>query len=303
MKKLLLSAADWLCSRETSSSNRQQGASGTIAVVCISDTHNNRPDIPDGDILIHAGDLTEMGTFTELQDQLDWLKSQPHRHKIVIAGNHDLLLDPGFVDQFPSRIFEKPGSSRADLDFGDLIYLCNSQVTLDLPGRPPIKVYGSPMTPMFGTWAYQYPPIRNVWKESIPDDTDIVVTHGPPALYRDTATNKHNGCPHLLQELQRVRPTLAVFGHIHCGRGISHIVFDKVQCMYDRMKLGQVSMLAVVQIITAYLKRACGISRDKGQTTTLVNAAIMGEVKHRETHGLMAGLGECEIRTATVVYS
>jgi len=57
-----------------------------IAVVCISDTHNLQPQLPDGDLLLHAGDLTEAGTFQELQEQLDWLNNQPHRHKVVIAG-------------------------------------------------------------------------------------------------------------------------------------------------------------------------------------------------------------------------
>ena len=57
-----------------------------IAVVCVSDTHNFESQLPDGDLLLHAGDLTEGGTFEELQEQLDWLNNQPHRHKVVIAG-------------------------------------------------------------------------------------------------------------------------------------------------------------------------------------------------------------------------
>jgi len=57
-----------------------------IAVVSVSDTHNLQPQLPDGDLLLHAGDLTEAGTFKELQEQLDWLNNQPHRHKVVIAG-------------------------------------------------------------------------------------------------------------------------------------------------------------------------------------------------------------------------
>ena len=64
-----------------------------ISVVCISDTHNTQPYIPAGDLLLHAGDLSNWGTFAEIQAQLTWLSQQPHRYKIVIAGNHDLLLD------------------------------------------------------------------------------------------------------------------------------------------------------------------------------------------------------------------
>lgn len=69
--------------------------SNPISVVCVSDTHNSQPVLPDGDILIHAGDMTQSGSFKELQVTLDWLNAQPHPHKIVIAGNHDKLLDPG----------------------------------------------------------------------------------------------------------------------------------------------------------------------------------------------------------------
>jgi hypothetical protein len=75
-----------------------------IRVVCLSDTHNETPHVPDGDILIHAGDLTQNGTFTELQAQLSWLAKLPHQYKIVIAGNYDLLLDPDFsVKNGPSH--------------------------------------------------------------------------------------------------------------------------------------------------------------------------------------------------------
>jgi Calcineurin-like phosphoesterase len=68
-----------------------------ITIVCISDPHNSKPSLPDGDILLHYGDLSQYGTFAEIQAQLDWLNSQPHKHKIVIAGNHNLILDESFV--------------------------------------------------------------------------------------------------------------------------------------------------------------------------------------------------------------
>ena len=67
-----------------------------IKVVCVSDTHNQTPALPDGDLLVHAGDLTERGTFAEMQTQLDWLNQQPHLRKVVIAGNHDRILDASY---------------------------------------------------------------------------------------------------------------------------------------------------------------------------------------------------------------
>lgn len=57
-----------------------------IRVVCISDTHDLQPELPDGDLLLHAGDLTSKGTFNQLQAQLTWLNNQSHRYKVIIAG-------------------------------------------------------------------------------------------------------------------------------------------------------------------------------------------------------------------------
>jgi hypothetical protein len=73
----------------------------TICVICISDTHNSKPPIPEGDILLHAGDLSQYGLFDEIQAQLDWLNTLPHKHKVVIGGNHDLILDEEFVKRYP----------------------------------------------------------------------------------------------------------------------------------------------------------------------------------------------------------
>lgn len=68
-----------------------------IRIVCISDTHDLRPELPDGDVLLHAGDLTSQGTFDQLQTQLNWLNKQTHRYKVVIAGNRCLDLDPSII--------------------------------------------------------------------------------------------------------------------------------------------------------------------------------------------------------------
>jgi len=86
-----------------------------ITVVCVSDTHTPQPSLPNGDLLLHAGDLSQSGSFEEIQAQLDWINAQPHKHKVVIADNHDILLDPQFVDRFPERILKRPDSSFTDL--------------------------------------------------------------------------------------------------------------------------------------------------------------------------------------------
>lgn len=74
-----------------------------LRIVCISDTHSRQPVVPDGDVLIHAGDLTENGSFDEVQEQLKWLASLSHRFKIFVAGNHDVLLDHAFLSKYPER--------------------------------------------------------------------------------------------------------------------------------------------------------------------------------------------------------
>jgi 3',5'-cyclic AMP phosphodiesterase CpdA len=128
-----------------------------IKVVCISDTHNTQPELPPGDLLLHAGDLTEWGTFEELQSQLTWLSSQPHTHKVMIAGNHDVLLDRAFLNRFPDRYNDEFKAKVSDLNFGSVIYLQDSAVTLEFPDREnrKLRIYGSPTTPEYVASAFQ----------------------------------------------------------------------------------------------------------------------------------------------------
>ena len=146
-----------------------------VAVVCISDTHNTQIGVPDGDILIHAGDLTQSGSFQELQDALGWLCALPHPTKIVIAGNHELLIDSAWDD-----LSGQAASKRAQLDWGDIIYLENNEVTISCPNGRQLRVYGSPYSTRHGNWAFQYPRNQDVWAGSVPDGIDVLITHSPP---------------------------------------------------------------------------------------------------------------------------
>ena len=223
-----------------------------IRVVCISDTHNATPPLPPGDILIHAGDLTAHGTFDELQAQLRWLSAQPHAHKIVIAGNHDLILDKECDNKFLTRSEEGSAIKRSKLDWNGVRYLQNEAVTLDIQRTTggqetvlrPVKIYGSPLTPEFGRWAFQYPAIRDVWTKAVPEDTDILVVHGPPALYGDcdgekgpTWKPKIKGDGYLLREVRRVQPKLVICGHIHGAFGIVRIELDAVKEVRDAQQI------------------------------------------------------------------
>src|ERR1700760_677717 len=92
-----------------------------IKIVCISDTLGHRIPMPDGDVLIHAGNLTQHGTFVEVQAMLDWLNSLPHQHKILVAGNHDMILDEVYCASLKDNGYS--GHTAESLNWGDVIYL------------------------------------------------------------------------------------------------------------------------------------------------------------------------------------
>lgn len=113
-----------------------------IRVVAISDTHDQTVDIPDGDILIHAGDLTDDGTVRSIQKQLDWLKKQSHPVKIVVAGNHDSWFDPKSRKDEDVKTLKKP-------NLQGLTYLESTMTTQEIRGRT-INIFGVPDIPEIG---------------------------------------------------------------------------------------------------------------------------------------------------------
>jgi len=178
-----------------------------IRIVCISDTHGQHAklSVPDGDILIHAGDFMAFGdTPKEIADFNHWLDKQAHRFKIVTAGNHDLMFE------------RHPGAARELL--GNAIYLENSGV--EVAG---LKIWGSPVQPEFNNWAFNVArgeAIRRYWKMISPG-TDVLVTHGPPfgVLDKSHPSTAHLGCEELAKAVEQIKPRLHVFGHIHGGYG------------------------------------------------------------------------------------
>ncbi|KAI0976278.1 Metallo-dependent phosphatase [Xylaria arbuscula] len=238
-----------------------------VSVVCISDTHNSQCPIPTGDILIHAGDLTQSGSFEELRATISWLNQQPHQYKFVIAGNHDILLDP-----------TKDGSDgrgerqRQELEWGSIQYLQNSSSTVSVRGRR-LKIYGSPMSRRNGNWAFQYPRETDVWKHTVPDDTDILITHSPPRAHLDLNTL---GCSYLLCELWRIHPILHVFGHIHEGYGHEWVHFDSLQAVYEQaIKAGgfwNLVKMVKASFLSLFISPAL-------PTCQLVNPALVGGLR------------------------
>ena len=178
-----------------------------MKLVMISDTHDRHEALngflPEGDVLIHAGDLTMDGTVQKVQNALDWLDNLPYKYVIVIGGNHDFCL-------------ENP-EKKALLDFGRIDYLENSGI-----GREGITFWGSPIQPTFYNWAFNVDrgdAIMKYWQQ-IPADTDVLITHGPPMNVLDfTPRMERVGCYDLKQAVNRIRPKVHVFGHIHYAYG------------------------------------------------------------------------------------
>ncbi|EPE35126.1 Metallo-dependent phosphatase [Glarea lozoyensis ATCC 20868] len=226
-----------------------------IRVICISDTHNTQPDLPDGDILLHAGDLTQSGSLSELRSQIEWLDAQPHRYKVVIAGNHDLCLQ----------------ASTEEIDWRSLIYLRDSATTLHFPGGRSLKIYGSPWTPKHGNWAFQYPRTgADPWEGAVPEDVDILLTHGPPRCHLDL---DDLGCGYLLEEVRRREPILHVFGHIHAGYGKRMVLWDGFERAYEEAVGKGGSWWALGRMVFCVFSRLKG---DSGRGTVMVNAAVVG---------------------------
>ncbi|KAM5543604.1 hypothetical protein V8D89_002855 [Ganoderma adspersum] len=228
-------------------------------VVCISDTHNRHaelPPLPPGDILIHAGDLTETGTEAELEAAFAWLSSAPHKHKIVVAGNHDTLLQapssstsahgPRSSRTSKSSTSKSTSAPKAETRrktqrsallerHPSLTYLEDATATLAIRGRL-LCVHGSPRTPTFAlctrSRAFQYAPLTHSWRRRLPPLVDVLVTHGPPDAHLDWRPGV--GCPGLLSGAWRTKPRLHVCGHVHAGRGVHVLPWSRAQTFYER---------------------------------------------------------------------
>ena len=175
-----------------------------MRIVAIADTHlfTEGFAVPDGDVLVHAGDLCRRGNFNELAAAAAWLNALPHRHKIVVAGNHDWA----FLDE--------PAGARALF----ACYLEDAGTAID-----GVRFWGSPWQPAFHDWAFNLPrgePLAAKWR-LIPAGLDVLVTHSPPAgLGDDTDIAGRTGCADLRARVAEVAPRLHLFGHIHQDGGL-----------------------------------------------------------------------------------
>ncbi|MDT0689273.1 metallophosphatase domain-containing protein [Salegentibacter sp. F188] len=176
-----------------------------MKITCISDTHGKHSELnlPDADVLVHAGDFTEAGTKKETMDFLNWFSNQNHKHKILIAGNHDYFMENN-EDQsnfIPSNIY----------------YLNDSGLKI-----ANFNFWGSPVIPGNTNWAFERSRGREIkahWNK-IPKHTDVLITHTPPYKIMDTLDNGMSiGCEELRKHLNVLQPKLHIFGHIHNSYG------------------------------------------------------------------------------------
>lgn len=178
-----------------------------MRIVAVADTHcyeDLLEPIPDGDVFVHAGDFLQHGSLDELHSVVSWLRRLPHRHKIVIAGNHDWCFaqNAAIAQQMLSNV---------------ATYLEDSATTVE--GVP---IWGSPWQPEFFRWAFNLargPALRERW-DRIPVDLGVLITHGPPRGIGDLVGGEHVGCDDLLEAVGRTRPALHLYGHIHEAGGL-----------------------------------------------------------------------------------
>lgn len=191
-------------------------------ITFISDTHNKHKqitnDLPGGDIIIHAGDISSMGYKHEIEQFCKWFDGlNQYDFKVFIAGNHDW----GFQNK-TEDVMQIVNS------YKNIDYLQDDSVQVGEDMDKLIKIYGTPWQPEFYNWAFNLPrkgiELAEKWGQ-IPKNTDILITHGPAWGYVDKVIGRYEnlGCELLVDRIKTIKPKIHVCGHIHSGYGY---VFD-----------------------------------------------------------------------------
>ena len=158
-----------------------------MKVVAFSDTHNHSIKVPDADLVIFAGDFSGLGSLVETIVFDNWFNSLPHPYKILVPGNHEFNMD--CVDTYYTNDI---------VNFNGISFFCSSY-TLE-----------------FNNWNYgkTEEELEKMY-DYVPNDIDVFVTHGPPYGILDRGL----GSKALLKLVQRVKPKVHIFGHIHNNLG------------------------------------------------------------------------------------
>lgn len=214
---------------------------GWTRFVCFSDTHGKHYSIakqnyPQADVLLHAGDFTNTGELEQVESFSTWLDAYPAKHKIVIAGNHDITFHEEYYSDRGAARFHRqavPDADTGELNFKTKPYDC-SKVRELLKGNGNIyledgmedvcgyTIYGSPWQPEFCDWAFMLPRgqrMREIWA-NVPESVDVLLTHTPPFGFGDRcSSNARVGCEMLTAAIQQRAVSVNVSGHIHSGYG------------------------------------------------------------------------------------
>lgn len=186
----------------------------TLKICAISDTHKQYRNliIPKTDILISCGDYSNQGEPDTVKDFHSWLNEQDATHKISVQGNHEVWVESNWNEAKQIALDACPGVHFTE------------EGPLEIEG---IKFWCASVTPFFYDWAWnrRKGEIQKHWN-LIPDDTEVLITHGPPANILDVTPRGENvGCPFLMDKIAQL-PNLEIhiFGHIHfCGGLERHI--------------------------------------------------------------------------------
>ena len=196
-------------------------------IIHISDTHSqfkrlkfnieDYVDKNDINVLIHSGDLTNLGSENEIKDFIIWFRNiNGYQYKIFIAGNDDFILQnkPNWLINMIENLKDE-----------NIFYLEDNEKLINDNYGNVIKFYGFPWQPRFGDWAF------NVDKDSkemyelcnkIPNDTDVLISHGPPYNIKDYLSSGESvGCKILRERIDKTNIKLVLFGHIHYSYGKS----------------------------------------------------------------------------------
>ena len=185
-----------------------------MKILHLSDTHglhHRIKDMPEADVIIHSGDISNSGTEEEVLDFLNWFIDLPYQHKIFVTGNHDLCLwDAERIEDLPDNLH----------------FLQDKSFTI--AGR---KFFGL---------AYNHS------EELIPEDTDVVITHEPPVMILDESSGTHWGNAPLRNRIFDIKPRYHLYGHAHDGYGTikqDGIVFSNAALLDDRLKMTRKPMV------------------------------------------------------------
>lgn len=235
-----------------------------MKILFISDTHSlhwSVPELPEADVFVHCGDFMNTGRKKEeIESFNDWLGSLkiPKERKLICAGNHDIWFDETHRESSPRR---------AEISRNMLYnatYLQDQSIEIE-----GVKFYLSPWTPAFLGWGFNLPigEHEKYW-EKIPEDTDVLVTHGPPYEILDSPYRREDfdgwesqyilpptkrcGCIWLRDKVKEVKPKIHAFGHIHGGRGVrttDDTTFLNVAFLNEQYNPGMNAGYTLVEII------------------------------------------------------